>query len=103
MSNNIHRISDFENNNAGGNNRQNVPLLGGNLSYQNPRKEPFCIFLKNFCCPLSTIKSVMFVVSMIDIIMYIITISFGVEKSYPDSPSLLAPRGDILDKFGELV
>ncbi len=102
MGDNIHRISDFENHDP--NNRQRVPLLGGNItSGTNPRKESFFVFLKNFCCPMSTVKSVMFVVSMIDIIMYIITLSQGIAKSTPERPLLLPPKEETLKAFGDLV
>lgn len=102
MGDNIHRISDFEN--QPNQNRSRFPLLGSNINnYPNPRKEPFCLFLKNFFCPLSTVKSVMFVITMIDILVYIITLCFGIGISTPEVPLLLPPTRDTLDMFGELV
>ena len=101
---NIHRINDFENREAGNQrSRANVPLIGGVLSSENPRTESFPSFIKNFCCPLSTWKSFIFAISMIDIIIYIITISYGIGISTPVSPYFLPPRPEILEKFGSLV
>jgi membrane associated rhomboid family serine protease len=97
---NVHRISDFENQGNRRNNAQGMPLLGGNANSQgDPRKESFPSFLKNFCCPLFTFKSFIFAITLIDITMYIISISFGITNS---EDYLLAPKGSTLDKLGQL-
>jgi hypothetical protein len=101
---NIHRIGDFDDREAGNvRNRTNVPLLGGSLGSSSPRTESFFSFIKNFCCPLSTWKSFIFAISMIDILMYIITLSFGIGVSTPLNPYFLPPLPETLDKFGMLV
>jgi hypothetical protein len=101
---NIHRLGDFDDReSASGANRRNVPLLGGVLNSGNPRRESFFSFIKNFCCPLSTWKSSIFTISMIDIIMYIITLCFGIAKSSPQAPYFLPPLPETLEKFGSLV
>jgi membrane associated rhomboid family serine protease len=104
MSNNVHGMSDFPNQAAGGNgpaNRQRIPLLGGNLNMQgDPRKESFPSFLKNFCCPLFTIKSFIFCITIVDVIMYSVSISFGVEAS---TTELLQPHFKTLDMLGMLI
>ena len=97
---NIHRISDLENNNNN-NRRDRIPMLGGNLSeYPDARKEPFSIFIKNFFCPLFTFKSFVFIITIINLIVYIVSIAQGIEVS--DS-YLLPPRQDTLDNMGSLV
>jgi hypothetical protein len=98
---NIHRISDFENNNNNNNRRDRVPMLGGNLGeYPDARREPFSTFLKNFFCPLFSFKSFIFIITICDIVIYIISISQGIAKS---NNSLLPPKDETLDKMGSLV
>jgi hypothetical protein len=101
---NIHRLGDFEDREVGnGPNRRSAPLLSGVISSGNPRQESFFSFIINFCCPLSTWKSFIFAISMIDIVMYIVTLSFGIGKSSPDAPYFLPPLPETLEKFGSLV
>lgn len=101
---NIHRIGDFDDRASGtGANRRNVPLLGGIMGSGSPRRESFFSFIKNFCCPLSTWKSFIFTISIIDIVMYIITLSFGIGQSSPKAPYFLPPLPETLEKFGSLV
>jgi membrane associated rhomboid family serine protease len=101
---NIHRISDLENGNNGqgrgaGNSR--MPLLGGRIIQGgNPRSEKFPSFLKNFCCPYFTYKSFIFFITIVDLIMFIITISFGIQES---NEYLLPPKGEVLSDCGMLV
>jgi hypothetical protein len=95
---NIHRISDFENNPR---RQENVPLMGSNFSStDDPRKEAFPSFIKNFCCPLLTWKSFIVFISIVDTIMFIIAISQGVDKSME---LLLPPTKEVLDRMGSLV
>ena len=99
---NIRGMGDFSNR-AGGSGNDRIPLLGsGSGSNGNPRKESFLSFLKNFCCPLTTYKSVIFIISVMDIITYLVSISFGIGLSTPSHPSLLAPLPEILE-YGYLV
>jgi hypothetical protein len=97
--NNIRGISDFENNS---NNRQDrVPMLGANITeYPDARKEPFIIFLKNFFCPLFNFKSFIFLITIVDLLMFIISIIPGIEIS---DRYLLPPKQGMLDKMGSIV
>ncbi len=100
---NIHRLNDFEDGSSRPN-ASNVPFLGGRVTNTgNPRNESFFNFIKNFCCPYSTWKSFIFIISMLDIFMYILTLSFGIGISTKEAPYLLPPKPEILDKFGDLV
>jgi hypothetical protein len=101
---NIHRLSDFENREAGGNRQGGAaPLLGTIRQQGDPRKESFFSFVKNLLCPQSTWKSFIFFISLIDIVVYIITLCFGIEESTMKAPTLLGPKSATLDKFGDLV
>jgi hypothetical protein len=97
---NIHRIADYENNNNN-NRRDRMPMLGGNLSqYPDARKEPFSIFIKNFLCPSFTFKSFVFIISIINLVVYIISIAQGIEES---KMYLLPPKEVTLDNMGSMV
>jgi membrane associated rhomboid family serine protease len=102
MSNNVHRISDLENqnNNNPGRGNSRIPLLGGNLNMSgDPRKESFGLFLKNFCCPLFTYKSFIFLITIVDLTLFIISISFGIENT---KDALLKPKVETLEWLGML-
>ena len=93
---NIRGLGDIENSrsNSPG---QRAQLLGlSNTGNSDPRKESFPMFIRNFCCPLSSIKSFIFVISIIDIIVYIVTLSFGIGTSSPQNPQLLPPLAETL-------
>lgn len=95
---NIHRIGDFENDNNR-NQRGRVPFLNNNRANQDPRKEHFGSFLKNFCCPTFTVKSFIFIIAIVDVIMFIITLVHGgVGKQ-----GFLQVNPNTLKKFGSLV
>ena len=99
MSGNIHGFGGNSNNYN--NNYRPVPMMGSvDNSSGNPREETFFSFIKGVCCPYFTYKSVIFFVSCIDLIMYIITLSFGIKM---DATELLAPTYTTLDKFGMKV
>lgn len=102
---NVRGIGDFENDRRGsGRGGGDIPLLGSAMmNSDNPRKEPFFIFLKNFFCPLSTMKSVIFFISVVDVVMYIVTLCFGIGKATPENNQLLPPLTTTLDTFGMLV
>ncbi len=72
----------------------------GNPGEGDPRQENFCKFLKNFCCPMFLFKSIIFFVSIADIIMYCVSLAYGIEKS---DKELLAPRFDTLAMLGMKV
>lgn len=97
--NNIHGIGSSNANNRGGDNR--FPMMGGsNDPSGDPRQEGFCKFLKDFCCPTFVFKSVIFFVSIADIIIYFITLLYGIKMSPTE---LLAPKIETLDMFGMKV
>ena len=102
MSGNIHGFGGSSNNNNNyNNNYRPVPMMGSvDNSSGNPREETFFSFIKGVCYPYFTYKSVIFFVSCIDLIMYIITLSFGIKM---DATELLAPTYTTLDKFGMKV
>ena len=96
---NLHGFSEFRNRDSAASNQ--FSMMGGNMDNGgDPRNESFFQFLKDFCCPKFVFKSVIFFISMIDVIIYIITISFGIKMS-PNE--LLAPLPDTLDMFGMKV
>ena len=100
---NIRGIDDLENDrNVPGQNNQ-MPLLGSGLvNGEDPRKESFFRFIKNFFCPLSTFKSFIFIISMLEITVYIVTLCFGIGLSTSKRPMLLPPLESILE-YGSLV
>ena len=96
---NLHGFSDLRNSDNAAPNQYS--MMGGNIGTGgDPRNESFFQFLKDFCCPKFLFLSVIFFISMIDLIMYIITISFGIKMS-PNE--LLAPLPSTLDMFGMKV
>jgi len=95
---NIHRLGDYNNNNqnnnygrpqfgGGGNQRvdnafSSQPLLGGmgrggaggNVQFVDPRRETFFDMLKFTCCTTFTIYSFIFFITMIEILIFIVTL-----------------------------
>ena len=100
MSGNIHGFGGSSNNNND-NNYKPVQMMGSvDNSSPNPREETFFSFIKGVCCPYFTYKSVIFAVSCVDLIMYVITLCFGIKM---DATELLAPTYNTLDTFGMKV
>ena len=100
MSSNIHGINSLrneENRNRGNSNFRPAMLMSSEESLSNIREETFPHFIKQMCCPHITIKSIILWVSILDIIIYIITLFFGIQKS---ATELLAPTYKTLDNFG---
>lgn len=95
---NIHGLSSS----SGDRNRPNnqFPMMGVNNDGGNPREESFGKFLKNFCCPQFSFLSVIFIISVIDLVIYIVTLSFGIKLN-PNE--LLAPKTETLDLLGMKV
>jgi hypothetical protein len=102
---NIHRLGDFNdnrNNNAGS--RRYVSMFGPNFNQSaiNPRQETFTGFVKNYCCPYFKVSSFIFIITLVDVAMYILTVCYdGIAdvKKY----GLLAPTFNALDTFGMAV
>jgi hypothetical protein len=98
MSSNIHGVNDYPSNRRGDN---RYPMMGGyNSPSGDPRREGFGTFLKDFCCPAFTFRSFIFIISSVDLAIYILTILNGIKMN-PNE--LLAPTSDTLDKFGMKV
>jgi len=97
---NIHGLGNLPRNSNNNNDRRFGVLGGMDDSSQDPRTEGFFQFLKNFCCPTFVFKSVTFYISIIDVIIYLITLLYGINLN-PNE--LLAPKTDVLDKFGMKV
>lgn len=69
-------------------------------SYVTPneiRNESFYSWIKNIFCPNFKYSSIIFILSCLDIIIYLITLIFGI-KYVPNE--LLAPKFETLDLFG---
>lgn len=85
------------------NNNEAIGLQRGFLGYgdkenEDPRKTTFLDYLGSFLFPSFKLLSFTCIISVIDIIMFIITVSLGIDKN-PDI--LLAPLASTLDTFGE--
>ena len=61
------------------------------------RKESFISWLKDIFCPNFKYTSIIFILSCIDLITYIITLFFGIKRT---NTELLAPTYETLDSFG---
>ena len=61
------------------------------------RKESFLSWLKDIFCPNFKYTSIIFILSCIDLITYIITLFFGIKRT---NTELLAPTYQTLDNFG---
>ena len=110
---NIHRIQEYENQGQGAGReeyarrqqRAGTPLLGGmampNRTMSDPRKENVWDMFTQCCCPSFTIVSFIVVVTIIDIILYIFTLCYGLNNSF--DAGFLAPTLSTLDDFGDKV
>jgi hypothetical protein len=98
---NVHRLGDYNgggggnNNNQNGNYRpqfgndrannafQNQPLLGGlqNQQFVDPRRETIFDMLKFTCCPNFSVYSFIFYITLIDIIIYAVTVIMTLASS----------------------
>lgn len=80
---NIHRIGDQENNGNNGNIPQGngppdaIPFLMGYYEQnpKDPREENFLDFMKQSCCPQFQLKSFIVAISILEVIMFIISLS----------------------------
>lgn len=61
------------------------------------RNESFISWLKDIFCPNFKYTSIIFILSCIDLITYIITLFFGIKRT---NTELLAPTYETLDSFG---
>jgi hypothetical protein len=95
---NIHGIN--ENNRERPINRRNLVLLGANPESSDPRNDTFIQFLKDILCPRLTPRYFIFIITVIDIAIYITTLLFGIKRNPLE---LLAPEESTLDSFGMKV
>ena len=96
---NYRRMNQQRNENYYNNNQDNVFLLGDNNSSINPRNETFTFFLKNLLCPKLNLKSFCFYIIIINTLIYILTLTYGLEINSKD---FLPPKIETLEKFGML-
>ncbi|CAG9318100.1 unnamed protein product [Blepharisma stoltei] len=74
------------------------PLLGYGFQMgtaEQARKETFCQMLKYIFCPFFTTRSFIFVITVIDIVIYFVTVFYDY-----DSSNFLEPTNHSLDEFG---
>jgi hypothetical protein len=88
ISRNINRSNRMLNNNA--------PDSEGD-----PRNDSFWKFSRDFCCPSFSFLSATFIISLADLIIYILTLIIGGIKQTPFE--LLAPNPVTLEAFGMKV
>ena len=81
---NYRRMNQQRNENYYNNNQDNVFLLGDNNSSINPRNETFTFFLKNLLCPKLNLKSFCFYIIIINTLIYILTLTYGLEINSKD-------------------
>lgn len=105
----IHGMNDFNNNDNRRNNRQNERNQGGqgqgNMMFfgngnnfnNDPRKETFLEFLQNIFCPYASWKSVSIYVIFLNIILYFITLCFGISENLTDLQNFLPVKRETLD------
>ena len=79
------------------NNRIFNPNSGRSMDPSEIRKETYFDTLKYFVCPNFSKNSFTFQITILDIIIYFITILFGIKRSPTE---LLAPTFNTLDTFG---
>ena len=74
-----------------------IGRLAQTKSPEQIRKESFISWLKDIFCPNFKYTSIIFILSCLDIIIYIITLFFGIKRVQNE---LLAPTYQTLDLFG---
>ena len=84
--------------------KENLPFIGGSLNPFTKKvseiEDNFPEFLEKTCCPSFTFLSTTFILSMIQILLYIITVCYGIRKD--DDMILLGPKISKLNQFGML-
>lgn len=61
------------------------------------RQESFFQLISSICCPRFKFKSTIFILSCLDLLVYLVTLGFGIKIS---ATELLAPEFQTLDLFG---
>ena len=96
--NNIYGIGGLS---RGGRMMRRMRVMGSPDDDTDPRSESFWNFSKTFCCPNFSFMSATFIISVLDLLIYLITLFHGGIKHTPTE--LLAPVSDTLDTFGMKV
>ena len=65
----------------------------------NPRNENFFNFIKNTMCPLFSLCSFTFIVIVVNIVLFLVTLCFGIENT---NSKFLCPKRKTLENFGSL-
>lgn len=78
---------------------QNLPILGTAGQEGDPRKESCFQMCKLTCCPVITIKSFTAIITIVDIAMFIVTLSFGLQTG--GLTEFLTPQIETLRNFGD--
>lgn len=66
-----------------------------------PRRETFFDMLKFTCCPTFTVYSFIFFITMLEILIYFVTVILtAVNGDGLSSNYFLGPSGNVLDEFG---
>jgi membrane associated rhomboid family serine protease len=91
-------MGSIENNNSSENmNNISFGKISSGKSPKEIRKKSFLTWLKDIFCPNFKYTSIIFILSCIDLITYIITLFFGIKRT---NTELLAPLYQTLDLFG---
>jgi len=101
---NIRGFRDFQ-----AENNERAPLMGPRPNMMpfistagqqgDPRKESCFQMCKLTCCPVITIKSFTAIITIVDIVMFIVTLCFGIVRG--GETEFLTPKMDTLILFGD--
>jgi rhomboid protease GluP len=105
---NIHGFGDRDNNrnifrnyrlspSNGENNNNEMFLLGGNDNVK-PREESFYHFITNLICPRLTLNSFIFVITIINLIAFILTLIPGLQE-IKDEMYFLSPTNKVINDY----
>ena len=72
-------------------------LLCGNDNVK-PREETFYHFIKNLICPRLTLNSFIFVITIINLIAYILTLIQGIQQ-IDDEMDFLSPKNSVINDY----
>ena len=104
MSNsNIHGVGDnFYSDNNQSNSNDKVPIFSRNLYKGDPKEQSIPSFLKETLCPCFSFKSFSFIIIVINIVIYIISLIPHGLNQYELKQYFLPPNDKTLEDFGNL-
>lgn len=107
MSNsNIHGVNHNSDNNNNNNYRYdlngNESIFAKSIYRGDPREQSIPNFIKETLCPLFTFKSFSFVIIVINVVLYIVTLIPHGLNGFEMFTNFLPPSDDTLDDFGNL-